>query len=58
MKTWWLYLKSHSEAPDYEDYFNAETEEEAVEHWYNEFRKYPDGAIDKETIANNIGDLT
>jgi len=35
MKTYQLYLKSHSPISDYEDEYEAENFEEALDHWVN-----------------------
>lgn len=48
--TFYLYLKSHTEAPDFEDYCEAETKDEAVNMFYSQLGKY---GWDKTTISEN-----
>jgi hypothetical protein len=47
MKHFLLYIKSHTDAPDFEDILDAETKEDAVSYWY---QKYD---LDKEFIDQN-----
>ncbi len=46
-KLYQLYLKSHTIAPDYEDYYESSNKDEAVEYFYNRLSPY---GWDKETI--------
>lgn len=50
MKRYWLYLKSHSDAPDYEDWAEAPNKEAAVEVFYDHLKQY---GWDKYTIRRN-----
>lgn len=45
-----LLIKSHREAPDYESEVEADSLEEAVEHFYKELK----GEFDRETIKKNM----
>ena len=54
MKNYLLILKSHTDAPDYEDEFMAKSKEEAVDYFYNKLKKYE---WEKEDIAENVGEI-
>ena len=49
-----LYIKSHSEAPDYEDEVEADSKEEAVEYFMSKLGKY---GWERNMIEENIGEL-
>jgi len=50
MKRYLIYIKSHSEAPDYENEVRADSRMEAVERFYEMLR----GEFDREFILANI----
>lgn len=50
MKNYKIYIKSHSEAPDYEADIEAESPEEATERFYEMLQ----GEFDRDFIRQNI----
>ena len=50
MNTYSIYLKSHSEAPDYEDETQANNFQEAVDYFYSKLAKY---GWDRKSIEEN-----
>lgn len=51
-KTYWIYLKSHTEAPDFEDYVEARSKKQALERF---IRRTPLlGEFDKNYLYNSI----
>lgn len=55
MKTYMLYLKSHIEAPDFEDTVEARDKKEALELFKK--RTFMLDEIDDETLLENIGEV-
>jgi len=50
MKRYLLYIKSHCEAPDYEDDVMADSVEEAIELFYNKLK----GEYDRTFLWENV----
>ena len=49
-----LYLKSYTEAPDFEDEIEASSFDEAVDYFYSKLEKY---GWDRTTIAENTQEM-
>ena len=50
MRTYLLYIKSHAEAPDYEDQCEASNKQEALDYFIGRLGKY--GWSEKEILEN------
>lgn len=55
MKSWWLYLKSHCHLPDYEDWTDAETKEQAAENFLRQ-NHYLDAEYTAQDLIPHIAE--